>query len=118
MYELSFELPGLPPMLNSYSGGHWAKAKRGKWKDYVWLAVRNYLPPAPLKKARLVCIRASSSMPDYDGLVTSFKGVIDGLVESGVIEDDSLKHIGVPEFGWRKAERKKGFVYVQVAEVL
>lgn len=53
-------------------------------------------------------------MPDYDGLVSGFKHLIDALTEAGIIADDSMNVIGMPTFKWEKAPVGKGNVEIQV----
>jgi hypothetical protein len=45
------------------------------------------------------------------------KSCIDGLVESGVIVNDKLSNIGVPEVRWEKARPGKGMIRVEVWRV-
>ncbi len=53
------------------------------------------LPPEPLKKARIRLVRHFYKTLDYDGLVGSMKPVVDALVTSGVLIDDSWKTLHV-----------------------
>lgn len=120
-YRLEFELPGLPKMDNP-SGSrstHWryAHAEADKWKTLVRHAVGQNRPKQPLKWARIVGLRASSVAPDYGGLVRGFKHVLDGLIEAGVLEDDKLANIGVPDLTWTHAPAKKGYIKVLVVEL-
>jgi hypothetical protein len=73
-------------------------------------------PTTPLKKARVTVVRHSSVAPDYDGLVSGAKSVIDGLVECGVLEDDSLAHIGMPSFSWEKCKKGEGRLTITIEE--
>lgn len=73
-------------------------------------------PPAPLQHAKLTLLRASSVEPDYDGLVSGFKHVIDCLVEAGILINDKRENIGVPDYLWEKAPMGKGFIRVTVEE--
>jgi Holliday junction resolvase RusA-like endonuclease len=87
------------------------------WKRKVWAAVWPLRPPEPLKKARLTLTRHSSVRPDSDNLTFSFKAIIDGLVEARVLEDDSFKHIGFPDYRWEKAKKSEGHVSIKVEEL-
>lgn len=118
MYHLEISLPILPKSVNQKSGRHWqvVKQERDKIKNLIAFATTKKRPSSPLKKAYLVCTRFSSVCPDYDGLVSTFKHVIDGLVEAGILEDDSMDHIGMPEFHWKKAKPKEGHITVVVEE--
>lgn len=74
-------------------------------------------PAEPLERAHLILTRHSSSEPDFDGLAVSFKPVIDGLVEAGVLANDKSGNIGQPEYRWFKAPMKMGFITVEVREL-
>jgi len=118
------KIDGLPKTPNVLFAKHWRTrhGERDKWHELVALHVlsdshRRAVPsisPYPFKKAELKLYRHSSRMLDYDGLVGSFKYVVDGLVACGILEDDSYLHIGVPEFYWIKAPPKKGYVEIYV----
>jgi hypothetical protein len=116
-YLIVFELEGLPRMTNA-SGRktHWAiKAKEAKdWKRKVLLVTGPYRPKEPLKKARLILTRFSSSSPDPDGLVSGFKHIVDGLVECGVLANDKFENIGMPDYRHVKCKRGEGKVKVEV----
>lgn len=118
-YILEFELKGLPKTTNSMAAAHWTKrhghAKR--WKMVVYMAVRTKCPDTPLKRAQLTLIRCSSKDSDFDGLVSSFKHVIDGLVEAGVLENDRHENIGQPTYRQERAKRGHGFIKVKVEEL-
>src|SRR4051812_26626759 len=120
-YSLHFSLPGLPRMTNHGSGKstHWRTVQRDAklWKSAVALIVGAKRPPAPLQKARLTLTRHSSVSPDPDGLVSGFKRVIDGLVESGVLANDRYENIGMPDYRWVKAKVRQGKIEVRVDEV-
>lgn len=70
-----------------------------------------------MAKAKLTLTRYSSKEPDFDGLCSSFKNVIDGLVEAGVIIDDKMSVIGQPTYAWVKCPPKKGKIKVVVEEL-
>jgi hypothetical protein len=119
-YRVSFSLPGLPATTNSGGRTHWAvKVKEANmWKRLVGLAASNKRPLKPLKKAKLMLVRYSSSECDFDGLVSSFKHIIDGLVESGILENDKPSNIGQSQYLWEKAPPKNGRIFVAVEEVV
>lgn len=127
MYTLEFSIQGLPKNVTN-NMVHWRKkhAEAKKWKLFVIAEVRRHLMRAPdlkdyrrpkLERAKLTLTRHSSSEPDFDGLVASFKHVIDGLVEAGVIANDKTSNIGQPNYVWVKAKPKQGFITVKVEEV-
>lgn len=118
-YTLEFKLPGLPKMTNKLRV-HWrVKQKHATlWKSIALTEVaRNQRPARPLKRAMVTCTRHSSVEPDFDGLVSSFKHIIDALVLAEVIENDKPSVIGQPTYLWRKAPPGKGFVTVKVEGV-
>ncbi len=120
LYTFGFSYPQLPKTVNAWRGMHWRfrHAEDKKWKKIVGeLLLSHRKPAAPLKRAKLKLTRFSLVCPDHDGLVSSFKGVVDALVKNGVLEDDSFAHIGVPEYRWEKASPKQGRIEVMVEEV-
>lgn len=119
-YKLEFQIDDLPNTTNNSVRLHWiVKAKEAnKWKTrVVYLARHNGLPKEPLKYARLTLIRGSSREPDFDGLVSSFKHIIDGLITAKVLENDKMTNIGIPTYHWEKAKQGKGFIKVVVESV-
>lgn len=116
MYELRFVIRGLPPTENRKKKkwqAQWAKAKF--WHEQVQMQVLlKGRPDKPLKHARLRLTRYSPVSPDFDGLVSSFKCVIDGLVHAGVLENDSMNYIGVPNYNWQKTKQALGGGYIGV----
>jgi len=99
---------------------HWAVlAKENRhWKAMVNLMVCGHRPKAPLKRARLTLTRFSSVSPDSDGLVSGFKRIIDGLVASGVLENDRYENIGMPQYLWQKEAPGRGRVHIKIEEIV
>src|SRR3712207_2648277 len=95
-YKLVVEIPGLPATYNAIGmKSRWVRKRNtDEWKENVRAAVFYKLPPKPLSRAQVTLIRKSSNVPDFEGLVLSMKPVLDGLVEAGVLENDSLEVIG------------------------
>jgi Holliday junction resolvase RusA-like endonuclease len=114
-YSVRVVIQGLPPTSNG-SHGHWrAKHARVKlWKARVFKATWHLRPSVPLKKARLKLTRFSSGQCDYDNLVHSFKCVIDGLREAGILSDDKLINIGVPTYGQEKTNPRGGKIVIEI----
>lgn len=119
MYRLEFRINKLPPNpLNGRHGSWRAKAAARKfWKELAIAAIGPEIPEKPLKKAKCTFTRHSSAEPDFDGLVASFKPVVDSLKAAKVIEDDKPSVIGQPEYRWEKAKRGEGSVTVTVEEI-
>ena len=117
-FRLEFEIPDLPKRPNQLlkKTAIWLKsAERKKWLSLVGAFTAGRRPPIPLERATISLTRHSSVCPDYDGLVLSFKFVIDALVTLGIIEDDAMVVIGVPLFDWVKAKKNDGKIRVVVA---
>jgi hypothetical protein len=115
-YSIEFEIPGLPLMSNNLLRGNWRPrfAHSKKWKREVYHAVHAPMRPAkPLEKAKLTLTRISSVEPDFDGLVSGFKPVVDGLVECGVLFSDKPSCIS-PEYKWEKGPKGQGKIRVKV----
>lgn len=119
-YRLQFWLEGLPETVNQIYAMKLRERMRRKkyWKTLVWQLVGGNRPLAPLTRAEIRIVRHSASEPDYDGLVSSGKHVMDSLVLCKVILDDKPSVIGVPKYEWVKAAPKKGRVFVSITEVI
>ena len=117
MYAIAFNVEGLPKMPNELLHAHWRVSQRNArdWKLLIRSQVGRATPPAPLNGALVNFVRRSASQPDYDGLVGSFKPVLDGLVEAHVLEDDTMDQV-VAHYRWEHAPRGKGSIGVSVSE--
>lgn len=104
---IKLEIQDLPKMPNSLIRKHWAiiTKEKNKWHGLIKLFLGHQVPKSPLKKAKLTLTRYSMRAPDYDGLVGSFKYVVDGLVKAGVIVDDKVSVIGDSKYSWVKAKK-------------
>lgn len=118
-YRLTFELPGLPKSPNALLGAHWTSRKRtaDQTTSAVMAVVGRFKPVKPLAKAKLTLTRFSSSQPDFDGLVGSFKGTVDALVKIGVLENDKPSNLPGIEYFWEKAPPGQGKIKVQIREL-
>lgn len=116
-YVLEFEVIGLPKMANQLLRRNW-RVNYGHsklWKAKVGKALLLKIkPPQPLSSAVLTLTRASSQEPDFDGLVSGFKPVIDALVINGIIESDKPSCIKTPTFIWEKALPGLGKIKIRV----
>ncbi len=114
-YMIEINLEGLPRTANG-SHGHWrVKAQRTKaLKQRVFAKAWPLRPAVPLSRARITLTRISSVEPDYDNLVISFKPVLDGLRQAGIISDDKMSVIGRPDYLWQKCAPKAGSIHVRV----
>jgi hypothetical protein len=118
-YTLEFQIAGLTKMSNQLLRGHWtAKAAHArKWKKATATAamLNGSLPKQPLVSAVLWLTRVSSAEPDFDGLVSGFKPIVDSLVEIGVIASDKPSCI-TADYKWVKGSKKAGHMRVRVEE--
>ena len=115
-YCLEFSIQGLPLMTNGIRG-HWAKTAREAryWRSLsAWSAREHKRPTAPLTRALVTLTRHSSAEPDFDGLVSAMKPILDGLVDAGVIANDKPSCIAQPKYSWIKAKRGQGRITVKV----
>jgi hypothetical protein len=118
-YILEFEIHELPKPINAQTSFHWRKKGQivKEWHKKVHYACLYHRPKFPLVRAQLRLTRFSSRCPDYDGLVSSWKHVIDGLVICGILSDDTMDVIGMPVFLWEKYKPKQGKIHVRVEEI-
>lgn len=119
--RIEFSLPGLPKTYNALAGSHY-RAKHGemsRWLSEVQKALyeKGAFGIGPWTKAKLTLTRKSSVAPDPDGLVSSFKYIVDALVKCGVLKDDKMTVIGFPDYRWEKAPKEKGSVHVVVEKL-
>lgn len=117
MEIIEFKIPELPKTANALlrkNAVFLKRQERLKWNRLVMYATSGQRPKKPFSRAKLFLSRNSFRAPDYDGLVFSFKLVIDSLKANRIIEDDNMKVIGIPEFFWHYAPKNKGFIYVRI----
>lgn len=96
---------------------HWAvKAKEARvWRNLVHREChRRGIANLKHAKAELILTRYSSSELDFDNLASSFKYILDGLVQAGVITDDKPSVIGSPTFIWQKCPPKQGKISIKI----
>lgn len=120
-YKLHFQIAGLPASANVTMGRnvYIARTNSKKWKKEVFNLIRGYLPKTPLKSAMLTLVRFNWRTLDFDGLVISFKPVVDGLcplegISTGIMENDSWKATGVWRVDQRYAPRGSECIQVTV----
>ena len=119
MYSLEFTISGLPRIFTNGSHGHWTIKHKARltWAKLVAQAIGAKKPSAPLKIAHAEFVRVSSKEPDFDNLVSSFKGVRDSLIKCGIIENDRSSNLPNPKYLWEKAAPKRGFIKISIKEV-
>lgn len=74
-------------------------------------------PESPLLECSITCIRLSSRASDYDNLVASFKPIIDGLMDAGIIVDDNENCVIQRWYRNEKTKPGKGSIKVIVEEI-
>ncbi len=119
VYKLDFEISGLPPTTNG-SHGHWAiaAAQRRQWRAASASISRTRRPDKPLERVSMTLTRFSGSKPDRDNLAISFKPIIDGLRDGGIIVDDTDEIIVNLKYQWEKIGPRKGKVRIEVVEII
>lgn len=106
-----FTLEGTPRLYNSSNRLHWAvKNKEAwKWKRLVqFKCIELGVSGLNLIKAKITIIRHSCKEPDFDGLVSGGKHLLDGLKLAKVITDDKQSVIGQPVYLWQFRGRSQG----------
>lgn len=119
MYTLQLSIPGLPKTTNQLKGKHfrvWSNESK-LWRNMVGLYLSGKKPKKPLNLARIECVRYSSKQPDFDGTVSTFKWIIDGLVEHRVLKDDNPNIIVDSVYRWKKCSPSEGHIEIKVEEV-
>jgi len=124
---IDFEVHELPSLYNVFMRKHWSTKKketdywhrlvqyqvsRIRYKQKLLVATDSI--PKPLTTYQLELARHSASEPDYDGLVGSFKLVVDGLRHANVIADDKLSNSGPWNVSWVKCAKNQGKIEVRV----
>jgi Holliday junction resolvase RusA-like endonuclease len=71
------------------------KAKRAAKEEMMWLVLEHGVPKEPMQKARIdiTFVASDKRRRDLDNLFASMKPYIDGLVEVGLLWDDSADRV-------------------------
>lgn len=96
-------------MYNTYLGMHWGKRKKvqDEFLSLINAEIRDIIPKQSINNFRLVLFRFSYKEVDFDGLVGSFKLVIDCLEKLQVISNDSIANTGTWYVEHIKVSKKK-----------
>jgi Holliday junction resolvase RusA-like endonuclease len=88
-------VPGRPPGGNAlHRMGHWAVRKsREEWKAKTVAVVTMDGDPIQHAHVGITWRCKTNRRRDFDNLVSGIKPLLDGLVEAGVLVDDSTEHI-------------------------
>jgi crossover junction endodeoxyribonuclease RusA len=116
---LRIELPSGMPLLNANDRTHhMTRAKRTAMIRAEAYKAAKAQPFLPFGKVRIRCIyRAPDNRKrDVVNLYPSFKAVIDGIVDAGVIKDDNDTIVKEVSFVRGENLPKKGQLVVQVIE--
>ena len=72
-----------------------SKAKKADREEILLMVHQQGRPDAPIEKAHISITWKSKDKRDrdMDNLLSAMKGTIDGLVDAGVMVDDSAKHL-------------------------
>lgn len=111
----------MPIAFNEAKTQHWHEYNKLKkeWHKIVFLYSRGKLPPSPLTKVKLTLHRFhANKWLDYDGLASSFKAPVDGLVEAGILISDGWTITGkwdCDQFRIKKAEAP--YIKIKIEEV-
>ena len=96
---MKIELGNLPdvrlnPNKRLYRSKVW-QAKREAREQAGWLALEAGVPAQPFQKAHITItfVAKDGVRRDIDNLFAAMKGYIDGIVDAGVIEDDSALNV-------------------------
>ena len=118
-YSIEMHFDTLPKTPNSLlrKGAYLCAQEASKWRNEIWLKHMSERPSEPLSKVTLTLTRKSSKEPDYDGLVSSFKYVVDGLVKAEFLKDDSLSVTGPWICKWEKVPRGTGGIEIKIEEI-
>lgn len=116
-YRLLFSLSGLPPSMNARL--HWRKRHKANllWKYMVRVATLLDRPTSPLSTAKVTITFRSSVVRDHDNIIAACKPILDGLVESRIIENDAIENIGFPTYAFEKCKRSEAGLIVTVESV-
>lgn len=120
MRNVFFTIHALPKMTNQLLRRHWSfiMKEKDQWhgavrEQVIWFK-RDHGDFDPFKKVRIEFTRASTNEPDWDGLVSGFKFVTDGLVKAGVMIDDTPSVIQSADYKWVKCSRAEQGIFVAI----
>lgn len=94
-FSLTFELTIMPITLNEVISSRW-KDRHSNFKavkQLIHLLTLKTKPKKPIQKARVRLTRYSSGTLDRDNMYFTFKPIIDGLVNAGIIIDDGFDQV-------------------------
>lgn len=121
-YRHEIKLDGLPRIESNGSKKHYyvTNRERQTWKARVvtFCRINKIIPLTPLTKVKIICTRYSHGKgSDYVNRAGSFKPILDGLTEAGIIVDDNDDVIVEQHYPQGKAKPKCGYITVLIEEV-
>jgi Holliday junction resolvase RusA-like endonuclease len=88
------------------------------WYSWVHIAIGQQAPPEPFERACVRYVRyCGVRRPDRDNLVSGFKWIQDGLVKSGLLQDDKEENI-VAYHEWFPAKKADKRILVEFMPIL
>lgn len=119
---IEFVIPGTPPSKNEHKGSHWAEDQdvHDDWRDRAVLKINEAVPsgrdlstPVALL---ILCFEETRQHRDVLNYASQgTHGIQDGVVNSGVLPDDSYKEIQGVYLQWGKAA-KRAHTIVRILE--
>lgn len=118
-WEIVVDHLGRPTTTNQAHNMHYrsVSADRKKWREAGQVLARAAKIPK-LAAAKVVCwgrYPDRRSLPDADGVAPALKGVLDGIVDAGVLPDDNGTY--VHEIAYRPPVVEKGALPALVVQV-
>lgn len=90
------EYQARPLTLNAERAGHWRahRAATAEWREaFAWLARAQHLPRLCRIQVTATPVLADRRGQDVGACFPSVKAAIDGLVDAGVVPDDTPAHV-------------------------
>jgi crossover junction endodeoxyribonuclease RusA len=116
IFKISF--PEGMPLLNANGREHWTK--RAHLTSDIRMTARNLsgnIPRLDKVKLRWLYFPPDNRKRDTGNLYPSFKAALDGLVDSGVLDDDNDKHVLSIEMARGDHIVKGGQLVLEILEV-
>lgn len=114
-----FRIDFLPKLPNQIMYSHWTKKRNEakRWKALILThCILHKIKDLKLNKSRITFTRHSSQEPDKINNAASFKHVLDGLTQAGVIVDDAPEFVD-DIYTWEKTTRLDGHITIRIEEV-
>jgi crossover junction endodeoxyribonuclease RusA len=112
-------IPAPCQFINLNSRTHWApKAKQTKaWRTAAYVAASNAKLPKGLSRVHIVAhvVKPTSRAYDVHNLLPTLKAAIDGLVDYGLIQDDSNEYLVGPDL--RQGGKGESAIVITIAKI-